>query len=95
MPHFSDVLKKDPKDATAYLGRAAAELALGQHDKVIADCDQVLKLDPNSVAAFHLRPAPGSPKTNPKKRSRIWVKSCGSNPIGPKPIRLRGDLWRK
>ncbi len=55
LPHFSRLLQKDPKDATAYLGRAAAEHALGQHGKVIADCDQALRLDRNSISAFQLR----------------------------------------
>ena len=41
-----------PKDATAYVGRAAAYENKGEHDKAIADLNQALRLDPNDAAAY-------------------------------------------
>jgi len=95
VPHFSDALKKDPKDATAYLGRAAAESALGQHDKVIADCDEVLKLQSKSVAAFLFRARAWIAKDQSNKAIADLDEVLRLEPERGDAYRLRGDLRRK
>ena len=39
----------------AYINRASANLSLDQHDAAIADCDAVLKLNPDFVQAYVIR----------------------------------------
>ena len=94
-PHFSLALQKDPKDATAYLGRAAAEQALGQHDKVISDCDQVLRLDRNSLSAFQLRARAWIAKEQSDKAIADLNEVLRLDPSRIEAYRARGDLWRK
>ena len=95
VPHFDDLLKKDPKDATAYLGRAVAELALGQPDKVVTDCDQALKFDAKSVAAFHCRARAWIAKDQPEKAIADLGEVLRLEPERADAYRMRGDLWRK
>ncbi len=95
VPHFSSLLQKDPKDATAYLGRAAAELALDQHGKAIADCEKVLQLDPTSISAFHLRARSWIAKEHPDKAIADLGQVLRLDPKQADAYRLRGDLWRK
>ncbi len=35
---FEAALRNDPKDVSAYFGRASIQEAMGHHDKAIADC---------------------------------------------------------
>ena len=93
--HFSDALQKDPKDATAYLGRAAAELFLGQHDKVIADCDRIVQLDPHSASAFQFRASAWVFKEQPDKAIADLGEVLRLEPDRANALRMRGDLWRK
>ena len=93
--HFSAALLKDPKDAAAYLGRAAAELGLGQHGKVIADCDRVLQLDPNSIAAFYSRARARIAQEQPDKAIADLTAVLRLDPRQADAYRLRGDLWLK
>ena len=93
--HFTKSLKKDPKDATACLGRAAAEQALGQHDKVIADCEQALQIEPNSIAAFQLRARTWIAKEQSEKAIADLSEVLRRDPKQAETYRLRGDLWQK
>ncbi len=95
VPHFTDVLKKDPKDVSAFLGRAAAELVLKQHDKVIADCGQVLQLDARSVPAFHLRARAWIGKEQFEKAIADLSAVLRLEPDRTDAYRLRGDMWQK
>jgi tetratricopeptide (TPR) repeat protein len=94
-PHFSKLLEKDPKNAAAYLGRAAAELALDQPDKVIADCDQVLKLEANSASAFQLRARAWIAKDQTEKAIADLSEVLKLQPDRTDAYRMRGDAWRK
>jgi tetratricopeptide (TPR) repeat protein len=94
-PHFSKLLEKDPKNAAAYLGRAAAELALDQPDKVIADCDQVLKLEAHSAPAFQLRARAWIAKEQTEKAIADLSEVLKLQPERTDAYRMRGDAWRK
>jgi WD40 repeat protein/tetratricopeptide (TPR) repeat protein/tRNA A-37 threonylcarbamoyl transferase component Bud32 len=52
---YTDLLKADPKNLSAYQGRARAYYAKGAYDKALADLDQVLLLDPTCFPAQTLR----------------------------------------
>jgi tetratricopeptide (TPR) repeat protein len=92
--HFSKALEKDPKQATSYLGRAAAEAALGKQDQAIADCDQTVKLDPNSLLAFQLRARAWMAKNQPDKAIADLGEVLRIDPDRADAYRTRGDLWR-
>ena len=89
--------EKGPQNANAYLGRAAAELALKQHDKVLADCgNQALKINPNWAAAFHLRaPRLDRPRNSPNKAIADLTVVLRLEPDRADAYRLRGDMRQK
>lgn len=95
VPHFSECLKKDPKDAGAYFGRAGAANALGQHDRVIADCTELLRLDPKSVAAYYLRGCAWQAKDHVEKAIADFSDVVRLDPQRADIYRLRGELWQK
>src|SRR5208282_5098299 len=92
--HFDAALQKNAKDTTAYLGRAAAEKALGQYDKVIADCSQALQLDSNSIWAFYLRAAAEIAKDHVDKAIADIDEVIRIAPDRADVYRTRADLWR-
>ena len=46
-------LRLDPDNLTAYMNRAAARAELGRYSNAIADCNQALKINPNSGVAHN------------------------------------------
>jgi len=50
--HWSGVIRNDPKDSGAYIGRGLAHRELRDYDKAIADYNEALKLEPKSVSAY-------------------------------------------
>src|SRR5205823_5275647 len=47
--HFSELIRLGDRLCAAYLGRARAYQALGEHDRALVDYDQVIRLDPRSA----------------------------------------------
>jgi len=90
--HFSDALANDPKDCTAFIGRASAELALGQHDKVIADCGQALRMDHQSVSGLFLRARAWIAKEQTEKAIADLSDVLRLDPQRAEVYRLRGDM---
>lgn len=52
---FDEVLKLDPKNVNALIGRGDAYDDKGDHDRAIADYNQVLAIDPKNPYAFYNR----------------------------------------
>jgi rhomboid protease GluP len=49
---FSDDIRRDPRQPTAYVGRGDAYLARGACDKAIADFSEAIRLDRNEAGAY-------------------------------------------
>jgi tetratricopeptide (TPR) repeat protein len=95
LTYFSDALAKNPSDTSAYLGRAGAEQALGQYDKAIADCNQLLQLDRNSTAAFYLRGRAWQDKHESDKAIADFSSVVRLDPQRADAYRARGELLYK
>ncbi len=48
---FTEAIRREPKYAFAYLGRANAYMAKGDTNRALADFDQAARLDPNDDTA--------------------------------------------
>ena len=44
--HWSEVIRSDPDDSSAYIGRGLAHRELRDYDKAIADYEEAIRLDP-------------------------------------------------
>ncbi len=50
--HFTQMLQKNPKDSTAYLGRGKAYSGLRNYDKASIDLSKAIELDPGKIEAY-------------------------------------------
>jgi Flp pilus assembly protein TadD len=83
----------------ALLGRAAAYLAKGDHDRAIADYERLLRLDPHSVSAFRGRAQAYLGKRELDKAMADLGKAIEIDPMSSQALidragvhRVRGDL---
>lgn len=53
--HFTNALRQDPQSGEAYVGRARAQLALGNATSALEDAEQALALEPKNPAAILVR----------------------------------------
>ena len=51
----TEVIRQDPKNATAYFNRGNVWAEKGDHDKAIADFNEAIRLDPKDVNAYNKR----------------------------------------
>ncbi|MFL0742559.1 MAG: tetratricopeptide repeat protein, partial [Prochlorococcus sp.] len=49
---YDKVIEIDPKHATAYASRCAANMNLGNQQAAIADCDKAIEINPQSDMAY-------------------------------------------
>jgi tetratricopeptide (TPR) repeat protein len=52
---LDEAIRLDPKDASAYANRAAADLRKGDYDRAIADLDEAIRLNPTYATAYGIR----------------------------------------
>jgi len=52
---YTQAIRLDPNDASAYRSRGMAYSDKGDHDRAIADINQAIRLDPNATAAYNAR----------------------------------------
>jgi len=50
--HYSEAIKRDPKNPVYYSNRAASYTKLGEYPLGIKDCDKCIELDPTFVKAY-------------------------------------------
>lgn len=52
---FDSVIKADPKNVDAFMGRSLAELQLGEGDKALEDANKAVEMAPKSAVAYAQR----------------------------------------
>ena len=52
---FSEIIRKDPDNTGAFIGRAKALLMLAEHDLAIRDATEAIRLDPEAADAYEIR----------------------------------------
>ena len=52
---LDEAIQLDPKDASAYASRGAADFRKGDYDRAIADLDEAIRLDPTYAPAYGIR----------------------------------------
>lgn len=50
--HYSEAIKRNPRDAKIYSNRAAAYTKLAAFDLGLKDCDECIKIDPKFIKGF-------------------------------------------
>lgn len=78
---FSEVIKKDPKEGTAWRGRADTLLGIGKHAEAIADYEQAVKLLPSDSGILNnyswvLSTTPVDKLRNGKRALELALDAC-------------------
>ncbi len=90
---YSSAIQLTPKDATAYMGRAAAWYKIGKFDQAIDDLNAVTKLEPKNADAFMAR---GMVRYKQGELAAAIAEIDGAlrlDPRCPDAHRTRGRFW--
>ncbi|MFL0733384.1 MAG: tetratricopeptide repeat protein, partial [Prochlorococcus sp.] len=77
---YDKVIEIDPKHATAYASRCAANMNLGNQQAAIADCDKAIEINPQSDMAYTNRCAANFNSKNYKAAIADCDKAIEINP---------------
>jgi tetratricopeptide (TPR) repeat protein len=88
----SDIIQRDPNDATAYHNRAVAYGANGEIDRAIADYTKAIELTPDNAAAYDNRGRAYASKgdythaiADVTKASELVAKATAPGVVAPRP----------
>ena len=77
---YTEAIRIDPKDASAYFNRSYLWQEKGEHDKAIADLDEGIRLDPKVALAYYNRGYSWQQKGSTTRRSPISIESIRLDP---------------
>lgn len=92
--HWSEVIRSDPEDSSAYIGRGLAHRELRDYDKAIADYTAALRIDPKSVAAYLDRGSVWSKKRDYDKAIADYTEVIRLDPKYAGAYSNRGAAWQ-
>jgi tetratricopeptide (TPR) repeat protein len=89
---FSDLIKLNPRQAEAYIGRGNVLLSLKDEKKAFQDYDKAIQLNPKNVEAYINRGI-ARKKTGNKKAIDDFDAAIGLKPNDPFSYYQRGDIY--
>ncbi len=92
--HWSEVIRSDPEDPAAFIGRGLAYREHREYDKAIADYSEALRLDPKSVAAYLNRGSVWSKKRDYDKAIADYTEAIRLDPKYAGAYSNRGAAWQ-
>lgn len=92
---YSNAIRRHPKDAAAFVGRARAYRSRGEFDRAIADCSEAIRLDPRYAAAYNARGLAYYEKGDPDRAIADYNEALRLRPRFASAFHNRGLAYRK
>ena len=91
---YTEAIRFDPKDATAYYSRGTVWKAKGDYDKAIADYNEALRLDPKYAYAYNSRGNAWKAKGDYDKAIADYNEALRLDPKYAYAYNNRGTVWK-
>ncbi|MFM9964113.1 MAG: tetratricopeptide repeat protein [Planctomycetaceae bacterium] len=92
--HWSELIRSDPENSVAFIGRGLAHRELREYDKAITDYTEALRLDRKSVAAFLDRGSVWLKKREFDKAIADYTEAIRLDPKYAGAYSNRGAAWQ-
>ncbi len=92
---YASLIDGNVDDAIAYFGRGTAYSAQGDHDRAIADFDEVIRIDPKAAQAFYVRAISWAQKNEVDRAIADCTSAIELDAKQRGAYELRAELWTK